>query len=670
MKRIKEYFKKYREIILYLFFGGCTTLVNIVSYYICSRIGMGTAVSTVIAWVLSVLFAYVTNRKYVFESRAFGFVPILKETAGFFLCRLATGLLDLAIMVVFVDFLHFNDMIIKILSNIIVIVLNYVASKLLIFKDKSSESKAKESKLFKALSSFPFAFRIMFCFYTAVTLLLLIFIDKGLNSYYIPNDLTVSNKVLILPSLLLLILFIGAIYIFRRIKESRSGKKELSEKQFYIIIALVFAAVYLLQLFISSHIYLKTAWDVKAVRESAENIAIGGADGVPFEYFSIYPNNILITYTLVFLYRIGNLFFASNPYKAILVFVSFVVCVSVFLMTLCIYRITCSRKLTVCGMIIGILLIALSPWIVIPYTDSIPMVFPVLAVFCYLYVKNPYLRYSLMAFVCVLGYYYKPTVIIVLIALVIIKLFVLAEKLFRKKLLLKQCACMLLCIVISVGCAFGVNKAVCSQNKTPLNENRQMTMTHYLMMGLNVETEGVYCLYDLGYSNSFPDVESRQKANISVAKRRLKEMGLKGYIKLLIIKNMSTYNDGTFGWGKEGTFYFEVPEDNRNITKALRSFYYTNEQGTNYVVFATAEQILWLFILICICFCALPFRTKYGAENLVALSLLGVSIFLLIFECRARYLFVFSPLFVILATVGLYKAYLLANKYIFSRNKT
>ena len=70
MIKIKQRFDKYREIILYLFFGGCTTLVNIVAYYICSRIGFGTAISTIIAWVLSVLFAYVTNRKYVFENTA------------------------------------------------------------------------------------------------------------------------------------------------------------------------------------------------------------------------------------------------------------------------------------------------------------------------------------------------------------------------------------------------------------------------------------------------------------------------------------------------------------------------------------------------------------------------------------------------------------------------
>lgn len=136
MKSLKELFVRYKEIILYLFFGGCTTLVNIVSYFICSRIGCGTVLSTVLAWVVSVLFAYITNRKYVFESGLVGIIGILKETANFFLCRLATGLLDVAIMFFFVDILLFNDMIIKIVSNIIVIILNYIASKLLIFNKK------------------------------------------------------------------------------------------------------------------------------------------------------------------------------------------------------------------------------------------------------------------------------------------------------------------------------------------------------------------------------------------------------------------------------------------------------------------------------------------------------------------------------------------------------
>ena len=136
MKTLKELLLKYKEIILYLFFGGCTTLVNIVFYFICSRMGCGTVLSTVLAWIISVLFAYITNRKYVFESKAFGFSGIFKETLNFFACRIATGLLDVAIMFIFVDILHLNDMIIKIVSNIIVIILNYVAGKWFIFNKK------------------------------------------------------------------------------------------------------------------------------------------------------------------------------------------------------------------------------------------------------------------------------------------------------------------------------------------------------------------------------------------------------------------------------------------------------------------------------------------------------------------------------------------------------
>lgn len=137
LKRLKQLFIRYKEMILYLFFGGCTTLVNIIVYYICAHLlSLATVPATVIAWILSVAFAYVTNRIYVFESRSRGLVAILREIGAFVSCRLLTGVMDLAIMYICVDLLHFNDLIIKIISNILVIVLNYVASKLLIFRKK------------------------------------------------------------------------------------------------------------------------------------------------------------------------------------------------------------------------------------------------------------------------------------------------------------------------------------------------------------------------------------------------------------------------------------------------------------------------------------------------------------------------------------------------------
>ena len=118
IKKIEKLITQYREVLSYLFFGVCTTLINIITYFVCSKTGMDTATATVIAWVLSVLFAYLTNRYFVFENRADNAFGILREAISFFSCRLATGVLDLVIMLIFVDILHQNDLLIKILSNI------------------------------------------------------------------------------------------------------------------------------------------------------------------------------------------------------------------------------------------------------------------------------------------------------------------------------------------------------------------------------------------------------------------------------------------------------------------------------------------------------------------------------------------------------------------------
>ena len=100
--------------------------------------------STIFAWVLAVLFAYITNRKWVFHSTAKGSKEILKEMVSFFSCRLATGIVDWLCMFVFVDLLKFNDLIIKVAANVVVVVLNYVASKLFIFKKKNNEGVQNE----------------------------------------------------------------------------------------------------------------------------------------------------------------------------------------------------------------------------------------------------------------------------------------------------------------------------------------------------------------------------------------------------------------------------------------------------------------------------------------------------------------------------------------------
>lgn len=129
--------KKYKELITYGIFGVLTTVINIVVYTVSyNRLGISNVTSNVIAWILSVLFAYVTNKIWVFESKSTEWKVLFREMTSFFGCRLATGVLDLGIMYVTVDVMALNSTLMKCVSNVFVIIANYVFSKLIIFKKK------------------------------------------------------------------------------------------------------------------------------------------------------------------------------------------------------------------------------------------------------------------------------------------------------------------------------------------------------------------------------------------------------------------------------------------------------------------------------------------------------------------------------------------------------
>lgn len=132
---MKNMLEKYKSILMYLFFGICTTVINIVTYWMFYiSLDFPNVLSTIFSWIISVLFAYITNKLWVFESRSFGKKVLVREIATFFGARFISGIIDLAIMFLFVDMLLFPAMIIKFISNIFVVIFNYVASKVVIFK--------------------------------------------------------------------------------------------------------------------------------------------------------------------------------------------------------------------------------------------------------------------------------------------------------------------------------------------------------------------------------------------------------------------------------------------------------------------------------------------------------------------------------------------------------
>ncbi len=133
---LKKYLR-YKTVILYLAFGGLTTLVNIMAYFSLTKLGgIPYLAGNVVAWIVSVQFAYVTNRVFVFASKGQGLIFILKEGATFIGCRLFSGLVDTTTMYVMIDLLHYNDLLVKVIANVIVIILNYGLSKRIVFQDK------------------------------------------------------------------------------------------------------------------------------------------------------------------------------------------------------------------------------------------------------------------------------------------------------------------------------------------------------------------------------------------------------------------------------------------------------------------------------------------------------------------------------------------------------
>ncbi|MCC0646913.1 GtrA family protein [Clostridioides sp. ZZV15-6598] len=128
-------FKKHKETILYLFFGAFTTLVNIVSYLFFTRvISFNFMVANALAWILAVLFAYVTNKFFVFESKKVEIKFLFKEFLSFVSFRLLSGIIEMVIMYITIDLISLNDIIVKVFTNVVVIVLNYLFSKMIIFR--------------------------------------------------------------------------------------------------------------------------------------------------------------------------------------------------------------------------------------------------------------------------------------------------------------------------------------------------------------------------------------------------------------------------------------------------------------------------------------------------------------------------------------------------------
>ena len=137
IEKLRSLIEKYWDVLSYLFFGVLTTVVNYLIYLpVYNFCGLSAALSNMIAWVGAVIFAFLTNKPFVFRSHDWSAKTVVPELTKFVSCRIASGVLETVILFLAVDCMNWNGNIWKLVTQVLVIIINYVGSKLLVFRKK------------------------------------------------------------------------------------------------------------------------------------------------------------------------------------------------------------------------------------------------------------------------------------------------------------------------------------------------------------------------------------------------------------------------------------------------------------------------------------------------------------------------------------------------------
>ena len=498
-------------------------------------------------------------------------------------------------------------------------------------------------------------FNIIFgAFFVFITLVCIFFTHE---EYYIKNLwLSLTGNI---PNILFLIigffaLITGSLFFLKKNSDCAKITK--------VIVGLSLGLL-ALQIFLTYNYYFMTDWDAGGILNAAETLARNESLSQDYEnYFSRYPNNLLFLSFMSGIVRVSN-YFGIYSLLFIIVLQCIVSWISGLLLFFTVSRILGNRWISLYSYVIYLVLVWSSPWVSIPYTDSLSLMFPIFIMF--LFTRRPQskkaivLKWFIIGFITYIGYSLKPQVSFITVSVLLVSfLHVLFNKSIKKTNLCKSIVC-----VIGIIIAFFIVKGVNSQLDIIADKNKIFGSQHFLMMGLNTESMGGYNGSDVKYSMSFDTKEKRDKADLSMAKERLKKMGLPGFSKLMVQKTLTNYNDGTFCWGGEGVFYKEIyPDKNSSISPFLKNIYYNRNYSGKYTfIWKFITQCVWMGIIVLVIF-AVNIKSPSKEITAIMISLIILTIFQSLFEARARYLYIYSPMFIILAIQGCKNIYNLLTR--------
>lgn len=461
----------------------------------------------------------------------------------------------------------------------------------------------------------------------------------------------VYHKATVLVQLLLSIgfsLFLFGLYSFTTntlLKQNRHIK--------HCLCVLGLLTLYGLQIWILGLMNQPNGWDVLSCLTSADELYYGYPDGW---YLSIFPNNGLMILWDYLNIIIGYGLSIDDINTVLLHSTVFMVDMTFLVSYLVSKRFLCAKGRLV-FISLSLLLFLFSPWLTVPYTDALGMFFPMLALFFYLKHREAdtewkrWLFAVLLALSGTIAYLFKTTAVIMIIAICLIHLFTSYQSFFKRVLTV------LLTIAIIFACTSGFTQlmyALMQGEVTPETVDRDsFPATHYLMMGLSVQDEdyGRYCEEDVQLTASVEGKANKIKLNLEIYKERMAQMGFWGYLEFLAHKMAYTFNNGHFSFGYEGTFITETPYSSSDLGATLQQLYIL-DSPVRYLYDLIANAI-WLIVLVLISISCLVKRSYWdNGIAVLRLCVLGLALFLMLFETRARYLFWCAPTFALLASMG------------------
>lgn len=459
----------------------------------------------------------------------------------------------------------------------------------------------------------------------------------------------------LLPNIVLFL--IGGVVFLAWIKFCKRKRKwDIEEKKTTKIIAILSGILFLFQCFVVYNIYFMPGWDPGMVARNAAFIADGDTASIEWDYFSTYPNNcgILAIYTVFF--KLGNTIGLRSIFIRPIIAMGQCLISSLtgFLVYLVSKKLFERSDLAVYAWILYVLLIGLNPWWIIPYTDATCIFIPVFLIWLYergMEKDKSIFTMVLIGIVGLIGYQLKATNAIPLLAILFHEILVLIKRKGRNLVRV--------CVLISTAGMLFLSFQLCDVYEKigyEIDKDASVGIWHYAMMGLNDVSDGAFYAEDVYYSQSFDTAAERTKANKKVAIERVKNYGVVGLGKHTIKKMLGTYNDGTFGWWNEGEFRsVETECPNQIFAPTLREIYY--KEGKAFPVFRLVMQTIWLLVLDGMACNVLALRDKMSFGNkecmvIIAITLIGFFLFELLFEGRARYCYIFTPVFLIFAMNG------------------